>query len=127
MHNTYNTIRSIIQLIRPQQWTKNMFIFVPMFFSGNIFNPDYWGRCILAFITFSLVASSIYCINDIHDVKSDRTHPKKRFRPIASGAISIMQASIISILLLLAAYALILSNVISLEGCKLHHKRVFFA
>lgn len=116
MQNTFSKIRSIIQLIRPQQWAKNMFIFVPMFFSGNIFNPDYWNRCIFAFITFSLVASSIYCINDIHDVKSDRTHPKKRFRPVASRAISIVQASVISIILLFAAYALILSDITPLKG-----------
>jgi 4-hydroxybenzoate polyprenyltransferase len=76
-----------IQLIRPQQWAKNGFIFLPIFFNGQLLNPVKLLSCVTAFLAFSLAASSIYCFNDICDVESDRLHPDKSKRPVASGAI----------------------------------------
>ena len=78
----------MVQLIRPAQWSKNLFIFLPLFFSGQLWNIDLLLRSIVAFFAFSFAASSIYCFNDIIDVKADRLHPNKCKRPIASGAVS---------------------------------------
>lgn len=81
-------IIEFLRLIRPEQWVKNTFVFLPIFFGGQFYNVIAWRECIFAFIAFSLCASSIYCFNDIFDVNEDREHPHKRYRPIASGVIS---------------------------------------
>ena len=78
----------MVQLLRPAQWSKNLLIFLPLFFSGQLLNVDLLLRSIVAFFAFSFAASSIYCFNDIVDIKADRLHPKKCKRPIASGAVS---------------------------------------
>lgn len=88
-------VKSLFQLLRPKQWAKNLFIFLPLFFSGQFFNVSLLIQCAIAFIAFSFAASSIYCFNDIFDVESDRQHPKKVNRPIASGRISIQIAYIV--------------------------------
>jgi 4-hydroxybenzoate polyprenyltransferase len=77
-----------IQLIRPQQWAKNGFVFLPIFFNGELLNTVKLCSCAMAFLAFSLAASSVYCLNDICDAESDRLHPDKNRRPVASGAIS---------------------------------------
>ena len=82
-------IKSIIQLLRPEQWLKNMFIFLPAFFNGQLWKINMLLPCIITFFAFSFAASSVYCLNDILDVDSDRLHQKKCKRPVASGAISI--------------------------------------
>ncbi|MGM9833713.1 MAG: decaprenyl-phosphate phosphoribosyltransferase [Candidatus Limisoma sp.] len=81
-------IRNIILLLRPHQWLKNVFVFLPLFFSGKLFDTEALSATILAFVAFCFVAAGIYCINDIVDVEADRRHPKKCRRPIASGAVS---------------------------------------
>jgi decaprenyl-phosphate phosphoribosyltransferase len=96
-----------IKLLRVEQWIKNLFVFVPLFFSGNITNFDLLGKSIFAFIVFSLTASSIYIINDYSDIESDRKHPEKRRRPLASGAVSKKTALIILVLLVAIVIALI--------------------
>lgn len=82
-------IKSILRLTRPKQWIKNMFVFIPMFFGGELFDLHSVWLAVLTFFAFSLVASSIYCYNDIVDVDADRNHPVKCLRPIASGEVSI--------------------------------------
>lgn len=82
-------IKSILRLTRPKQWIKNMFVFIPMFFGGELFDQHSVWLAVLTFFAFSLVASSIYCYNDIVDVDADRHHPVKCLRPIASGEVSI--------------------------------------
>ena len=82
-------IANILRLVRPKQWIKNFFVFVPMFFGGELFDPHSVWLATLTFMAFSLVASSIYCYNDIVDVDADRQHPVKCHRPIASGDVSI--------------------------------------
>lgn len=84
-----------LKLLRVEQWVKNTFIFVPLFFSGNIFNKELLMMSIFAFVVFSLVASSIYIINDYMDIEADKKHPKKKHRPLASGAISKGMAKIL--------------------------------
>jgi 4-hydroxybenzoate polyprenyltransferase len=81
-------IKSIILLLRPHQWLKNLFIFLPLFFDRHLFEWNYLLPAVIAFFTYSFAASSIYCFNDIYDVEADRLHPKKCERPIASGVIS---------------------------------------
>lgn len=88
-------IKSIFQLLRPHQWIKNTFIFLPLFFDAQILNPSLLIKGFVAFFAFSAAASSIYCFNDILDVEADRKHPKKFNRPIASNKISIKTAYIV--------------------------------
>lgn len=97
-----------LKLLRVEQWVKNTFIFVPLFFSGNIFNKELLMMSIFAFVVFSLVASSIYIINDYMDIEADKKHPKKKHRPLASGAISKGMAKILFGGLLGSAVAIIL-------------------
>ena len=78
----------ILQLLRPQQWIKNLFVFLPLFFDRHLFDAEYLLPCVLVFFAFCFAASGIYCLNDIIDVEADRKHPKKCKRPIASGAVS---------------------------------------
>ena len=82
-------IKSILRLTRTKQWIKNMFVFIPMFFGGELFDLHSVWLAVLTFFAFSLVASSIYCYNDIVDIDADRNHPVKCLRPIASGEVSI--------------------------------------
>ncbi|SEG36701.1 4-hydroxybenzoate polyprenyltransferase [Halpernia humi] len=77
-----------LKLLRLEQWVKNLFVFAPLFFSGNVMNGDLLLKSIFAFVVFSLAASSIYVINDYCDVEQDKKHPQKKNRPLASGAIS---------------------------------------
>lgn len=94
-------IPQLIKLARPKQWVKNFFVFAPLLFSKHIFEPAYVINSFEAFFTFCLASSAVYIINDILDVESDRAHPKKKYRPIASGEISIRQAVIFFIVLLI--------------------------
>ncbi len=89
-----------LKLLRIEQWVKNLFVFLPLFFSGNITHFDLLLQSIFAFIVFSLVASSIYIINDYSDIESDRKHPEKKNRPLANGTISKARAKIILVILL---------------------------
>ena len=97
----------MIKLIRPHQWIKNVFIFMPMFFGGKLTDTYDWLQAIIAFAAFSFVASAVYCLNDIMDVEDDRRHPVKCNRPIASGKITIPQAMGIMVVLLTGATALL--------------------
>ena len=81
-------IRNIVLLLRPHQWLKNGFVFLPLFFNGQLFDADALISTFMAFVAFCFAAAGIYCMNDIVDAEADRRHPKKCSRPIASGAIS---------------------------------------
>lgn len=78
-----------IFLIRAHQWVKNLFIFLPVFFSGDILNFSLIFILFQGFICFCLVSSSIYILNDYFDRATDRNHPVKKNRPLASGKISV--------------------------------------
>ena len=78
----------LIKLLRPHQYVKNLFIFLPLFFAGQLADIDLLINAFIALIAFSLTASAIYVLNDYHDIEEDRLHPKKKFRPLASGAVS---------------------------------------
>lgn len=81
-------ISSYVKLMRPHQYIKNLFIFLPLFFALKINNIELLTNAFIAFIAFSLVASSIYILNDYFDIEEDKKHPKKKFRPLASGVIT---------------------------------------
>ena len=97
-----------IQLLRPQQWLKNIFVFAPVFFSNNLLNTAYYLPTILVFGAFCLISSSIYCINDIKDAEADKNHPQKCKRPIASGMVSKNRAAIISFICALLSFGMII-------------------
>ena len=103
-------IKYIFLAMRIKQWYKNLIIFVGVVFSLNLSNISMLVRTILAFGVFCILSSAVYLINDIHDVKKDRLHPVKRYRPIPSGKISInlawMLACLFLILSLFSAYFL---------------------
>jgi decaprenyl-phosphate phosphoribosyltransferase len=82
------TVASVIRLIRVKQWVKNIFLFVPSFFAGSLFVWPQLLHVLLGATAFSLVASSVYIVNDYQDRHVDRMHPKKRLRPIACGEVN---------------------------------------
>lgn len=85
-------IKNVLKLIRTHQYLKNLFIFLPLFFTGQITNPKLLFNVIIAFVAFSVSASAIYILNDLLDIEEDRQHPTKRHRPLAAGLISKNQA-----------------------------------
>jgi len=89
-----------VKLFRLNNWVKNLFIFLPLFFSGEFFNPVKITNTFYVTLGFSLVTSFIYIINDIFDKEFDKIHPEKRDRPIPSGKISVKQSMILGICLL---------------------------
>ena len=93
--------KAYLNLIRPKQWIKNLFVMVPLFFGGALFDFKSLIAGAITFIAYSFAASSIYCFNDIHDVDDDRRHPAKCTRPVASGAVSIFQAYVLMALMIL--------------------------
>ena len=99
-------LASIIKLIRLHQYIKNLFIFLPLFFAMKITDTELLSNAFIAFIAFSLTASAIYILNDYHDIEEDRQHPKKKSRPLASGAISKYQAIIIMSVLFVSGFSL---------------------
>lgn len=94
------------KLLRPKDWAKNFFLFIPLFFSGRLFHWELYPLLILGFIAFSLVASGIYILNDLRDIDDDKKHPVKATRPLASGAVSPRSASLLYIGLISAGLVL---------------------
>jgi 4-hydroxybenzoate polyprenyltransferase len=99
-------IKHYFFLFRIPQWIKNTFVFVPLLFSLNLFDTHQLYLTFAAFAVFCLTSSLIYIINDLTDIEADRTHPVKKFRPLAAGTISKKQAviamAIISILIIIS-------------------------
>ncbi len=95
--------------MRPHQYIKNLFIFLPLFFALKITDSGLLFNTFIAFIAFSLTASAIYTLNDYHDIEEDKQHPKKKNRPLASGAISKSQAIIIMAVLSVSGFILMAS------------------
>lgn len=91
--------------MRPQQWVKNAFIFLPLFFGGHLFDAACLLNALVAFAAYCLAASGIYCFNDIYDVEADRRHPKKCRRPVAAGLVSKAQAYVLMAVLVALAFA----------------------
>ncbi len=94
-------LKTYIKLLRMHQWYKNLIVFIGLFFGGMLFDAGSVVKSILAFFSLAFISSFNYIINDIKDREEDRKHKEKRHRPIASGAVSVKQALIIALLLLL--------------------------
>ena len=77
--------RSVLAALRPQQWVKNVLVFVPLVTSHNVFHFGLAIAAAIAFVCFCLCASAVYVLNDLADINADRRHPVKRKRPFASG------------------------------------------
>lgn len=97
------TIKDYLLLLRPQQWLKNVFVFLPVFFSRHILEVEYLIPCLSVFVAFCLCASSIYCLNDIIDREADKNHSEKQYRPIASGRISLFRGYMLAVLCLVVS------------------------
>ena len=96
-----------IKLLRPAQWSKNLFVFLPLFFAQDIDNMPRLMAVIVAFVALCLASSSIYLLNDMCDVEFDRNHPEKCHRPIASGRVSLPVARVLYALLLTLSLAVV--------------------
>jgi 4-hydroxybenzoate polyprenyltransferase len=108
-----------LKLLRPNNWIKNLFIFAPLFFARDIFDPERFIHTLWTFAAFSVVASGVYVINDIADAEADRKHSFKNRRPLAQGAISVKSAGFLAAALFLAGAALV--------WAKAANSAVFFA
>lgn len=91
----------ILDLLRVKQWTKNILIYAALIFTGNLFNPAYFGKVTIGFFLLCFAASSLYIFNDLADFKSDKIHPQKKHRPIASGAVQHEFALVFGLLLMI--------------------------
>ena len=94
------TAHNLLRLLRPRQWVKNLAVFAAITFNGQLFNLAVAEAVLAGFIVFCATSSAIYVINDIIDVKKDRLHPFKRFRPIANGDVTVPVAILIALILL---------------------------
>ncbi len=100
-------MKDLILLLRPHQWLKNLFVFLPLFFDRHLLDAAFLQSAAMAFLAYSLAASGIYCFNDIHDVESDRRHPEKCHRPVASGSVSKSLAYGLMAVCFVASFAII--------------------
>lgn len=120
----------VLKLLRPHQWTKNVFCFAGVVFGGRLGETDAHLLALGVFACFSAVSSATYVFNDIRDRELDREHPKKRNRPIASGKVSVGLAGIICVCLLASgltgAYFLGLDSSDSVLTCLLIYLSINF-
>ncbi|MDR0825299.1 MAG: decaprenyl-phosphate phosphoribosyltransferase [Prevotella sp.] len=101
-----NKIKNQLRLMRIHQWVKNLFIFLPLFFAFKMDQIPSLVADVWAFIGFCFVASAIYIINDWNDVETDRLHPEKKNRPLASGAVGKTEALFLTAGLLVIGIAI---------------------
>lgn len=106
-------VRAWGKQLRLHQWLKNLLIFVPLLVSGSFIQPSLVMLAALGFVSFSLLASGTYIINDLLDLDADRSHQRKRFRPLAAGIISIIDAKVAVILL--TGFAFSLATMVSVQ------------
>lgn len=99
-----SVLRPTLKAMRPHQWLKNVLVFLPMIAAHHL-TPEALTQGLLAFAAFSLVASSVYLLNDLLDLASDRAHPRKRNRPLASGALPLVRGMMLVPALFLAGVA----------------------
>lgn len=96
-------MKQYLKLLRVKQYLKNILIFVPLFFSQQFFESGKLLRGIIGFISFCLISSAVYIINDMKDVEKDRQHPTKKNRPLANRTISVKNAKIVLGICILAS------------------------
>lgn len=109
-----NFYQNVLKLMRLHQYIKNLLIFAPLFFAVQLANMNLFFGAVVAFVAFSLTASAVYTLNDYIDIEDDRRHPKKKERPLASGAITNSQAVVTMSTLFLVGLVMML--VVSLQA-----------
>jgi 4-hydroxybenzoate polyprenyltransferase len=108
-------IIALLESMRPKQWAKSVFVFTALVFDRKLLNQNAFLDTLAGAILFSLVASAVYLVNDITDLKADKQHPKKRLRPIASGKLPLPVAwGAVTVLIL---FSLLLAYYLSKEFC----------
>lgn len=95
----------LLKTTRPRQWIKNLSLFAPIVFSGLLFNDGYFLTVLEASVVFTILSAAVYLLNDLIDVPSDRLHPFKKKRPIASGELPVAIAVFAMITLFVVALA----------------------
>ncbi len=106
------SLKEYIKLMRVKQYIKNLFVVAALIFSNKLLDSNAIYNTAIAFISFCLISSSVYVLNDIVDIEKDKLHPKKCKRPLASGAISKTSALILFVLLVMISISLsILVNI----------------
>jgi decaprenyl-phosphate phosphoribosyltransferase len=95
-----------LRAMRPKQWVKNVLVLAAPLAAGRLFETSVLLASMWAFISFSLISASIYLINDSRDIEADRLHPKKQFRPIAAGELSVSTAYILATVTMVASLVL---------------------
>ncbi len=106
----------MLKACRPKQWAKNVLVFVAPAAAGVLTTWYYLRLTLLGFVAFCLVSSATYLLNDVLDVESDRRHPTKRNRPIASGAVPVPLAVVMAVVLFVGGVGLALTINITLAG-----------
>ncbi|MEE2030771.1 decaprenyl-phosphate phosphoribosyltransferase [Rhodococcus chondri] len=96
----------IVKAVRPRQWVKNVLVLAAPMAAGSVTETDVLLPVALAFVVFCMAASGIYLVNDALDVEADRSHPTKRFRPIAAGVLPVRTAYLMAVVLLVGSIAL---------------------
>lgn len=102
----HGAARPLLKALRPQQWLKNLLVFLPLLPLAASASTAWVVACLLAFLAFSLCASAVYVLNDLSDLDADRQHPRKRERPFAAGRLGIARGLGLVPLLLLSAFAI---------------------
>ena len=108
-------VLALIKLMRIKHWVKNLFIFIPVFFAGEIVNWSLYPPLIKGFLSFGLIASCVYILNDLRDIDNDKLHPKKKLRPLAAGLISPSAAVVACVVLFASGF--LLAYLIDLKFC----------
>ncbi len=96
---SFFSLKPYLQLLRPLDWSKNLFVLVPLVFSKHFLIPEDVITALISFFCFSIASSIVYVINDLEDVEKDKLHPIKKNRPIASGRINHKSALFVIVVL----------------------------
>lgn len=102
-------VRALLVALRPRQWSKNLLLFAGIVFAEKMGDPVRWVEATAAFAAYCAASSAAYLVNDVVDAGRDRAHPLKRFRPVARGELSSRAALVCAAVLVLLAFALVVS------------------
>ena len=94
---------SVVQGLRPRQWVKNVLVLAVPLAAGSLARPEVLLPTVVAFALFCLVSGGVYLVNDVRDAEADRQHPRKRYRPVASGALPVPIALTVAAVLLVGS------------------------
>ncbi|NQU75903.1 MAG: decaprenyl-phosphate phosphoribosyltransferase [Planctomycetes bacterium] len=87
-------VRPLIRLARPRHWVKNVIVLFPVVFAMRVADGSAWGKALLAMLAMCLASSAVYVFNDIRDRQADARHPRKKYRPLPSGQVSVLSAAV---------------------------------